>query len=77
LAGNSKLGEDDAATSLVSFRVFIKLTPTISADMAMTTQTERLAAMHANFHNEGCAAVIEHAAQIGGYVCWSSSCRDR
>ena len=39
--------------------------------MAMTTQTELLAAKHANFHNEGCAAVIEHAAQTGGYVYWS------
>ena len=39
--------------------------------MAMTTQTERPAAMDANFHNEGCTAVIEHAAQTGGYVYWS------
>jgi hypothetical protein len=37
--------------------------------MAMTTQTERLATMYANF--EGCAAAIEHAAQTGGYVYWS------
>jgi hypothetical protein len=71
LAGKSRIGDEGDATSLVSFRVFIKLTPTISADMAMTTQTERLAAMYADFHNEGCAAVIEHAAQTGGYVYWS------